>query len=95
MITSEQIIIEINEALEQFGSYNYHDKGAEEVMDLYAIFNDLKTMNPEEVIKVLTEVKINHKDPNPFLEDIMTRLGNWNNSKLNTLYESEIFAEFY
>jgi len=44
MITAEEILKELSEALRQFGEYNYLDKGAEEVMDVSGIVTRLKEL---------------------------------------------------
>jgi len=96
MITAKEIMTEIDEALKQFGSYSYHDKGASEVMDIPAIVNKLELMTSEDIVKVLTEVKENHKDPDNALMDIAVKLGNhWSGVEAEKFFETELFQELY
>jgi hypothetical protein len=95
MITSKEIIDEINYALKQFGEYTYNDKGAREVMDLEPITEELKTMSAEDVLKVLTEVETNHPNPEPFLYSIICSLDSWKDPNADVLFDSELFAKYY
>ena len=53
---SKTIIKDIKTALDQFGTYTYYDKGAEEVMDMYSYLNKASKMDADELAKILLEV---------------------------------------
>jgi len=94
-ITAKEIIEKIDEALKQFGEYNYEDKGAREVMDLGEIAKRLKEMDASEIVAVLTEVEKNHRYPEPFLRDIISSLDNWEDPRTNEIFESDLFQRHY
>lgn len=51
-----RILADVDTALTLFGTYQFQDKGAGEVMDLDAILTDLKAMHPEDAADVLCEL---------------------------------------
>lgn len=42
---AERAFAALTEAKKMFGEYNYHDKGADEVMNVNILVNELKTMD--------------------------------------------------
>jgi len=95
MITAIEIINDINDALKQFGTYPYHDKGAHEVMDIPKIANHLKQMPAEDIIKVLTEVENSHDDPQPCLSSIFSYLDTWESPEADILFDSTLASKYY
>jgi hypothetical protein len=94
-ITAKEIIDRINHALAMFGSYTYNDKGAREVMDINEIVECLKTMPAKEIIAVLQEVELKHKNPYPCLSDILGAMDDWESPVANELFESDIAQRNY
>lgn len=56
-LTPKQVITELEQALQQFGTYAFNDKGAHEVMDLDQITQFLLKQKADKVVKFLVEVK--------------------------------------
>ena len=54
------LIDELNNALNQFGTYTYQDKGPHEVMYINKYVNDLKSLNMKEIAEILTYILDNH-----------------------------------
>lgn len=81
MITSADIIKQLTEALEKFGTHAFYDKGPDEVMNIDMISIELKTMTAEEVGTILKEVA----QSNPhgqnlidcIIQDLDTELDDW------------------
>ena len=94
MITSKEIMEEIDQALKQFGEYTYGDKGAWEVMDVEKIAERLKDMSAEEILSTLGEVEKNHRWPQPFLSDLIVSLQDWMDPKAEELFNSEFFGKY-
>ena len=97
MITAEKIIQNLDAALKQFGEYVYNDKGAEEVMDVREITEALKDMPNEEILAVLKEVKVKHRNPDPLIMDITLRIVNipeGQNQKIDALAKDEFWGEY-
>ena len=95
MITSREIIDQIDKALKQFGEYSYLDKGAEEVMDVGKISARLKDMSVIEILTVLEEVEKEHRLPEPFLSEVIMSLQDWQDPKADELFKSELFNRYY
>ena len=53
---AKEILQELRDALEQFGTYSFDDKGAYEVMDLNSISSSLRKLPSDMVGKILKEV---------------------------------------
>ena len=62
MITSKQIIKLLDEALKQFGTYQFYDKGPDEVMNTDPITDELRKLTADKAGKILNEVKKNAKE---------------------------------
>ena len=56
MITAKGIIKDLEEALEQFGTYNYYDKGVDEVFDYHPIVSELEKMSAKDAGALMVEV---------------------------------------
>jgi hypothetical protein len=60
MKTPDQVLAlikkRINKAVKDFGSYSFIDKGPHEVLDYNTLLNELKSLDPEDAIKVIGEV---------------------------------------
>lgn len=95
MITADEIMKEIDHALKQFGEYTYIDKGADEVMDVTKISNELKKMRVSEIIEVLKEVEEKHRMPEAFLSAIVMSLDGWEDPKADELFQTELFNKYY
>lgn len=96
MITSTEICVAIDDALRQFGEYSYHDKGASEVMDIPYFSKCLIAINDaDKIIKVLTEVQDSHRDPEPFLTDVIFDMQNWDSPEADKFFDSPFVARYY
>ena len=73
MISTEEILEEIEEAVRTFGEEAYDQKGAEKTMNLPRIVASLKDMDEKEIITTLTGV-IDHPHTGSFLHDITISL---------------------
>ena len=69
------IIQEIDKARKDFGDYNFCDKGADEVMHISSIINDLEPMNSKDVADSLSFVLDNYKDKQFSHEAVNTIIG--------------------
>lgn len=58
MTTAASIIAKTKEALEQFGTYQFDDKGPHEVMDFGTITKDLRKMEPSAAAAIIKEVAL-------------------------------------
>lgn len=56
MITSKQILDELQSALKEFGTYSFDDKGPDEVMNLLPIITELKSLTAKQAGLILKEV---------------------------------------
>jgi|GEM_PF-2943749 len=95
MITSKEIVQEIKTAIQMFGEYTYHDKGAYEVMDLSGIKKRMDDMTAEQIIQVLTEVQLAKVDSQIFIRDMVSCFDSDEDERANQLFESQIFQENY
>tara|TARA_Y100000310_G_C20526860_1_gene736472 strand:+ start:263 stop:553 length:291 start_codon:yes stop_codon:yes gene_type:complete len=96
MITAQDIMEKIDEALKMFGEYNYHDKGAGEVMDVREIVDELQKLTNEQILTTLRTVEQEHSDPAPFLMDCVSQFDNWKEqARVDELFNSELFQEWY
>ncbi len=59
-----------------FGNYSYHDKGANEVMDLGELTPLLRAMTPREAGTALEELE-QMEDTNPLVQDLVSSLDDW------------------
>jgi len=94
-ITAKEIMEKIDKALKQFGEYNYFDKSANEIMDISEIYSRLKDLPAEKIISILEDVNKNHNAPGPFLEAITLSFQDEEGEKVDELFKSEIFNEYY
>ncbi len=92
MITAKDIDLLLTEAIKRFGTYPYHDKGAEEIMDVYIVVEQLEeTKDPQYVLSVLK--KLNKKKRNAALvRELVTAL--CNNEFFGDI-EDPIIEEYY
>lgn len=95
MITSEDIVQQIKDALRDFGVYTYHDKGAHEVMDLNSITNELKQMSAEQIIAILEEVDKADVDSSRCIEGIVESLDSWEGEEAEKFFDSLFVEEWY
>ena len=58
---AERILHDLKEALRQFGTYQFGDKGPSEVMDLYRLEQELRKCSPSMAAAVLVNVATSHK----------------------------------
>jgi len=92
MLTAKECQEKIEYAIEEFGRYNYYDKGAAEVIDMNVLIERTEDMSAQQVIDLLLEV-LKHKHGEEFVryfvcmiddrEDFDTIL---ENSKLGVYY---------
>lgn len=52
----------IDEAVEQFGSYSFNDKGPHEVLDYDYILNTIRKLKPLEIKKVIEQISVYRDD---------------------------------
>lgn len=100
MITAEEIIEEIEEALRLF-RYDFGDKGPDEVMELAPIVNKLKQMTGVEASVVLEEVskyKDTYQEGLSVVESLLNYLSEspekWWNELITHPTIKEIYEEF-
>ena len=62
LMTADDIRKKVNDALREFGRYQFGDKGAREVMDLEPIVEHLKTLPAEEARDLLVAVAATKKN---------------------------------
>ena len=96
-ITAKEIIALIDTALEQFGVYTYHDKGADEVMDINKIYVRLKSMGYSETVRVLTEVWEDKGDTDcgSFLTACVASFDGDSGDEVDEMFGSPVFQEWY
>mgnify|MGYP003642605115 FL=1 len=85
-----EIVRKTQEGIRMFGDYNYHDKGAREVMDINEITTKLIELGDFEVAaKVLLDVEEilikNSIDPQPLLMDIVGSMDELPEADFDTL----------
>ncbi len=85
-----EIVRKTQEGIRMFGDYNYHDKGAREVMDINGITTKLIELGDFEVAaKVLLDVEEilikNSIDPQPLLMDIVGSMDELPEADFDTL----------
>lgn len=75
----ERCVSEINDAIEQFGSYSYGDKGPQEVMDLGPLLAELKKMPAQDAAQALRSVAHSKAkgDPRSLTESLLIDLQDW------------------
>ena len=65
----------LKEAIKNFGTYSYLDKGPEEVMDFNALIKDFKALQIDEALtelKLLAKVRIaKNADAGPLIQSLM------------------------
>ena len=80
MSLAKDIINEMNEGMKLYGEYTFHDKGAEEVMDIFSIVKRLKHIGPSEAINTLKQVEsnvTNEDERYTLLTGVMAKLDTW------------------
>lgn len=70
MVTTQECIDAIEEALKLFGTYTYEDKGAEEVIEMEPFYEKFQKMSLTEVKNVLDELK-EFEYGNRFIEAVL------------------------
>jgi len=98
MITAQNIMRQIDEALTMFGEYTYGDKGAEEVMDVDGITTELRAMSNDDILAVLKEVESKHRNPDPLLTAVAGRLINIEEGidpKMDELAKDPFWDEYF
>ena len=71
MTIGNELIEDLKYALERFGTYSYHDKGADEVMDINSWMKKLDKLTIKELGTTLSYVLDNHKDSGNLIECII------------------------
>jgi hypothetical protein len=82
----------INQAIKKFGSYNYLDKGPEEVMDMGAIVEQLSAMPVNDVADLLAEVREGEYGED-FVSSVLCSMQE--DSKMSKLYEDKRISDLY
>ena len=57
MITAKECLLFINEALKKYGTYNYADKGPDEVMDMPSIEKKMEDMSAKQLADLCAELR--------------------------------------
>lgn len=70
MNTADSTIADLNQAIRAFGTYNLHDKGAHEVMDVESIQNRLRIAGTDDAIATLQALR-QHPDGDPLLHALI------------------------
>ena len=99
-MTKEEVIKKIDEALKQFGEYDYYDKGAHEILNVGEIVDKIvdKYKTPQKIAKFLKEVyKEDERKTEPFIFeavfDIIER--KLNNPQKQEFIDLEFVQNFY
>ena len=105
MITSQEIMKQIDDALKQFGDVgggqataSFKLLLAQENVDMHDICKELKSLPNDDIIRILKEVESNHKNPHPFLCDVAMELINieeGEDAKMDELAKDEFWDEYY
>jgi hypothetical protein len=97
-----RILADMDTAMAMFGTYQFQDKGAREVMDLDPILEDLKAMHPEDAADVLCELLTHQESPNPWayllpqlVSDLLVDLQDVDDGWWDILISREELAELF
>ncbi len=74
MITANEITTKLDEALKRFGTYQFEDKGADEIMDMQEIAEKLKTMTSTQAGQVMKQVASSHDRGQQLINDLVMSL---------------------
>ena len=94
-MTSEDIIKQMRKALKAFGSYQFEDKGPEEVMDLEPIVAHIRDLSAADARALLAAVYDDSKHGAILATSLVMSLDGENEVWFNALLESEKLAECY
>jgi|TARA_R110002167_G_scaffold112903_1_gene285630 hypothetical protein len=72
MEIGNELIKDLKSALKRFGTYPYHDKGVDEVMDINGWMKKLDKLTVKELGATLSYVLDNHKDSRNLVECIIS-----------------------
>lgn len=76
MITANEIVAKLDEALKKFGTYSFEDKGAQEVMDLKEITSKLEKMTSSKAGEVMKSVAEKHDYGQSLINQLASALDN-------------------
>lgn len=85
-----QILGKIKDAIKNFGSYTYSDKGPHEVMDIDEIAEELRIYTSDTAIEILLQVARTGDDGAMCVSTILGNLEDW-----DELFENEELTEHY
>lgn len=95
MMTSQEILIQMREAIAEFGRYSYEDKGPQEVMSLRPIEKALMAMPAEEARKILEEVHADGSDGEQLAASLVCNLDDQPEEWFDVLLESDTLSNLY
>ena len=98
--TAENIQSEIEAALQMFGTYTYHDKGAREVMDMTEHCAIAREILEEEdgadaLLEILTALETLDVDAGSYLSDLICGLDDCEGDEAERFFDSELVGRFY
>lgn len=86
-ITSDEIVKDLKEALERFGTYSFDDKGPSEVMDLDEIVSELRGMSAKDAGAIMKEVVAKNKRGQHLIDCIASCLDDTPDAWFNEMIE--------
>jgi predicted lactoylglutathione lyase len=98
-MTSKEIVNAVKSALREFGTYQFSDKGAQEVMDVSEIVDALNAMPVEECVAVMESVYHSKGKHQPYaqmlVEELVLSMQDVDNSRWEVLMASPVLCECY
>jgi formyltetrahydrofolate synthetase len=90
------IIKELEESIQDFGTYDLYDKGASEVMDITCICMALKELHVNEIGDILKEV-LAHEHGSPVVQAVINGLQTLPDEAFEKLlrFNNGLLEEFY
>jgi len=92
-----RMITELTQGLEEFGKYQFYDKGAQEIMDVAAMTSDLLAFSNPDIIWILEEVSTDSDEAEHLVSAMMESLfaAMPENQFDALLIESEILSDLF
>lgn len=94
-MTAQDILTELDEALKEFGTYSFDDKGPEEVMNLDGIVNTLNAMDVKEVVDILETVSAASDRAKTLVEHLLMDMQDIPDERWDALMESPKLASMF
>lgn len=94
-MTSQEIIKQLEVALRKHGTYQFVDKGADEVMDVIEIENALNALPVEEVVTTLETVAKHDNYGEMLVQSILLGMQSVEEERWDELMKSEILIKLF